>query len=74
MAHPRVVAVRRQIADKRLHAAVESAAQRFGVTFKQPVTMAHRHPDLYSAELIENVSEFIENITGAEAPKQRRAS
>lgn len=74
MADPRAVAVRRQIADQRLHKAVEAAAARFGVAFKAPATLPHRHPNLYSAELVENVSEFIEQITGAEAPKQRRAS
>lgn len=73
MAHPRTVAVRRQIADQRLRKATEAAAACFGVPFKQPATFAHRHPDLHSAELIENVAEFLEQITTAARP-ERKAS
>jgi hypothetical protein len=70
VAHPRAVAVRRQIADKRLHAATEVAARKFGVPFKVPVTLAQRHPDLYSAELIENVSQFLETISAEQAERK----
>lgn len=82
MAHPRIVAVRRQVADKRLREVAAVAAQTFGVTLKQGPTLANRYPDLASAELIENVADFIEQLTAAHrarpiapapAPQTRKA-
>lgn len=77
MAHPRVVAVRRQIADLRLREAAKAAAKVFSVTLKQGPTLPNRHPDLAAAELVENVAEFIETITAAQgksgAAQQRKA-
>ena len=77
MADPRAVAIRRQNAGIRLRKATEAAAQKFGVAFKVPGTPPTRHPDLYAAELVENVAEFIEQITGtpqSAVPKQRRSA
>lgn len=67
MAHPRAVAVRRQNAELRLSVAVNAASARLGLAFNTPPTPAHKHPDLYAAELIESVADFIEKLTAATA-------
>lgn len=72
MAHPRVVAVRRQNADLRLKKATEAASQVFGFRFRQPSVHEHQHPDLYAAEQTENVAEFIELLTASHKAANRR--
>lgn len=72
MADPRTVSIRRQNADARLKAATESAAKRFGVQFVQPRTPQHRAADLHAVELIENVADFLEQISSGKA--ERKAS
>lgn len=72
MAHPRAVAVRRQNAGLRLKKATEAASNRFGVAFVPPPTPQHKAPELFEAELVENVSAFIEQITGQKS--ERKAS
>lgn len=66
MAHPRTVAVRRQIAEKRLCEVAARAAQVFGVELRQGPTLPNRYPDLAAAEMVEHVADFIEAITAAQ--------
>ncbi len=73
MAHPRTVAVRRQVADKRLREVAAAASNVFGVTLKNGLTLASRHPDLAAAELVENVADFIQELTAAHQRQPRKA-
>lgn len=73
MAHPRVVAVRRQNAELRLKKAVDAAARKFGIPFKAPTTLPNRAADLYAAELVEGVAAFLEDITGTKQPERKSA-
>jgi hypothetical protein len=69
------------VADLRLQKAADAAAQAFGFKLRQPSVHRHQHPDLYAAEMTENVAEFVELITAgqravttSEAPLHRRTA
>jgi hypothetical protein len=60
------VAQKRAIAEERLRIAVSAAAKAFGVTFNAPAVPRSKYPDLYAAQLVEGVAEFIEQVTQLE--------
>lgn len=70
MADPVAVATKRAKADLRLNRAVEAASQAFGIEFKRSKVPANRFPDLYAAELVENVAAFLETLTATKGKAQ----
>jgi hypothetical protein len=56
------VATKRAIAEGRLRKAVESLGKTAGVKFVPPAVPAKRFPDLYAAQLVEQVADFLTRL------------
>jgi hypothetical protein len=73
VADPASVATKRAIADVRMRKAADRLAREVGVEFVPPSTPANRFPDLYTAELVERVADFLERLGGnVSRPQEKR--
>lgn len=66
MADRNAVANKRALAELRLRRVAERLGASSGEAFEPPTTPAHRYPDLYAAELLERVSDFMERLEAQE--------
>lgn len=62
MADRIAVATKRAKAENRLRKAVEKLGKSSGVEFVPPQVPARRFPDLYAAQLVECVADFLERL------------
>ena len=69
MASKLAVLEKRAKAELRLAKAVEGASRAFGATYRRPSVPSNRFPDLYAAELVEGVADFLEQITAQQEKK-----
>lgn len=72
MADRVAVAGKRAAAESRLRMAVDRLSGSAGVAYVPPAVPANRYPDLYAAQLVEGVADFLERLGERIAKPERK--
>jgi hypothetical protein len=67
------VAEKRARAEQRLRQVVDRLARSVGVKFVPPAVPANRFPELYAAQLVEGVADFLERLATNPAKPERKS-
>jgi hypothetical protein len=67
------VAEKRARAEQRLRQVVDRLARSVGVEFVPPSVPANRFPELYAAQLVEGVADFLERLAANPAKPERKS-
>jgi hypothetical protein len=67
------VAEKRARAEQRLRQVVDRLARSVGVEFAPPAVPANRFPELYAAQLVEGVADFLERLAANPAKPERKS-